>query len=229
MGSEHGDRIRAAAMFGVALTVYFPTSSAHLVGGDNAEFVTIFGWGGVAHPSGYPLYSILLRLLSWMPGGAVLGSSRVSAIISALGAEVVALPADRHDELVAVISHLPHLTAANLMVLASDALVDRTVLLRLAAGGFRDMTRIAAGQPGIWPDVCAENAPAMRELRNQSSRAILAPSRVKSLENSENPNLAARPTTIWESVTGPANRVCSAVRSRPTDAREKSHDARSRA
>ena len=84
MGSEHGDRIRAAAMFGVALTVYFPTSSAHLVGGDNAEFVTIFGWGGVAHPSGYPLYSILLRLLSWMPGGAVLGSSRVSAIIGAV-------------------------------------------------------------------------------------------------------------------------------------------------
>jgi prephenate dehydrogenase len=34
-------------------------------------------------------------------------------------------------------------------------------LLRLAAGGFRDMTRIAAGQPAIWPDVCIENAPAI--------------------------------------------------------------------
>ena len=34
-------------------------------------------------------------------------------------------------------------------------------LLRLAAGGFRDMTRVAAGHPGIWPDICAENAAAI--------------------------------------------------------------------
>jgi prephenate dehydrogenase len=34
-------------------------------------------------------------------------------------------------------------------------------LLRLAAGGFRDMTRVAAGHPGIWPDICADNAEAI--------------------------------------------------------------------
>jgi prephenate dehydrogenase len=34
-------------------------------------------------------------------------------------------------------------------------------LLRLAAGGFRDMTRVAAGSPGIWPDICAENSSAI--------------------------------------------------------------------
>jgi prephenate dehydrogenase len=38
---------------------------------------------------------------------------------------------------------------------------EHAALLRLAAGGFRDMTRIAAGQPGLWPDVCADNAPAI--------------------------------------------------------------------
>ncbi len=37
-------------------------------------------------------------------------------------------------------------------------------MLRLAAGGFRDMTRIAAGHPGIWPDICSENRTAITEV-----------------------------------------------------------------
>jgi hypothetical protein len=81
---EHRDRIATGALFAASLAVYFTTASAHLVGGDNAEFVTLFAYGGVAHPSGYPLYVILLRLCAWMPGGAVLGSSRVSAVLGAL-------------------------------------------------------------------------------------------------------------------------------------------------
>ena len=67
----------------------------------------------------------------------------------------------QHDALVAVVSHVPHLTAATLMNLADHKAEKHAALLRLAAGGFRDMTRIAAGQPGIWPDVCADNAPAI--------------------------------------------------------------------
>jgi prephenate dehydrogenase len=82
-------------------------------------------------------------------------------VASRLGAEVVALPPDRHDALVAMVSHVPHLTAATLMSLAADASEEHAVLLRLAAGGFRDMTRIAAGRPAIWPDICAENATAI--------------------------------------------------------------------
>ncbi len=78
------DLLRAGALFGVVFATYFATSSAHLAGGDNAEFVTIFTSGGVAHPSGYPLYCILLRMCAWMPGGPVLGSSRVTAVIAAL-------------------------------------------------------------------------------------------------------------------------------------------------
>lgn len=85
----------------------------------------------------------------------------VRSVVSDLGAEVVALPPDRHDTLVAMVSHVPHLTAATLMGLAADAAEEQAALLRLAAGGFRDMTRIAAGHPGIWPDVCAENSDAI--------------------------------------------------------------------
>lgn len=81
----------------------------------------------------------------------------LQAVISSLGANPVAVPAARHDDLVALVSHVPHLTAAALMNLAADAAAEDATLLRLAAGGFRDMTRIAAGHPGIWPDVVAEN------------------------------------------------------------------------
>ena len=81
----------------------------------------------------------------------------VRSAVTALGANVVELPAARHDALVALVSHVPHLTAATLMNLAADTAVEHATLLRLAAGGFRDMTRIAAGEPAIWPDVCVDN------------------------------------------------------------------------
>jgi prephenate dehydrogenase len=85
----------------------------------------------------------------------------VASIVSGLGAEVVALSPARHDSLVAVVSHVPHLAAATLMALADDRAEEHAALLRLAAGGFRDMTRIASGHPAIWPDICEENRDAI--------------------------------------------------------------------
>jgi prephenate dehydrogenase len=85
----------------------------------------------------------------------------IARIVSDLGAEVVALAPDRHDALVAVVSHVPHLTAAALMTVADQRAEEHAALLRLAAGGFRDMTRIAAGQPALWLDICAENRAAI--------------------------------------------------------------------
>jgi prephenate dehydrogenase len=104
----------------------------------------------------------------------------VRTIVSSLGAQVVELPPDRHDALVAVVSHVPHLTAASLMHLADERATEHRALLRLAAGGFRDMTRIAAGHPGIWPDICAENRDAIVEVLDglvtslQSVRDVVA-------------------------------------------------------
>jgi prephenate dehydrogenase len=85
----------------------------------------------------------------------------VRNVLAELGADVVALAPARHDALVAVVSHVPHLTAATLMDLAAGLGQEHAVLLQLAAGGFRDMTRIAAGQPSIWPDICDDNAEAI--------------------------------------------------------------------
>jgi len=87
--------------------------------------------------------------------------ARIRTVVAGLGADVVAVSPERHDELVAVVSHVPHLTAATLMGLAAEGAEEHAAMLRLAAGGFRDMTRIAAGHPGIWPDICAENRAAI--------------------------------------------------------------------
>jgi prephenate dehydrogenase len=87
--------------------------------------------------------------------------STVASVVRSLGAEVVALAPERHDALVAVVSHVPHLTAATLMALADTRSEEHAALLRLAAGGFRDMTRIASGHPAIWLDICGDNRDAI--------------------------------------------------------------------
>lgn len=81
----------------------------------------------------------------------------LQAVLASFGSDVITMNPERHDSLVAVVSHVPHLTAASLMCLADDRSELEAPLLRLAAGGFRDMTRIAAGHPGIWLDICDEN------------------------------------------------------------------------
>jgi len=87
----------------------------------------------------------------------------VAEVVRQLGGDVLALPAMRHDQLVAVTSHLPHLAAATLLSLARARADDHAAVMRLAAGGFRDMTRVASGHPAIWLDICRENQPAIVE------------------------------------------------------------------
>ncbi|MFZ9706306.1 MAG: prephenate dehydrogenase/arogenate dehydrogenase family protein [Ilumatobacteraceae bacterium] len=85
----------------------------------------------------------------------------VAALVREIGGDVLALPANRHDQLVAVTSHLPHLAAATLLSLARTRADDHAAVMRLAAGGFRDMTRVASGHPAIWLDICRENQSAI--------------------------------------------------------------------
>lgn len=85
----------------------------------------------------------------------------VRTLVSSFGAEAVALSPHDHDQLVAIVSHVPHLAATTLMDLAARNAEGQGALLRMAAGGFRDMTRIAAGHPGIWPDICVANRDAI--------------------------------------------------------------------
>jgi prephenate dehydrogenase len=83
------------------------------------------------------------------------------SVVRDLGATTLALSAEVHDRMVAMVSHVPHLVAGAMMNEASQLAKSDAALLRLASGGFRDMTRVAAGQPDIWPDVCIDNRDAI--------------------------------------------------------------------
>ncbi|NNN00216.1 MAG: prephenate dehydrogenase/arogenate dehydrogenase family protein [Acidimicrobiaceae bacterium] len=89
--------------------------------------------------------------------------SALHGVLREIGANVVAVNAEDHDRLVAVASHVPHLLAGSLMNEASRVAEQDAVLLQLAAGGFRDMTRVAAGDPMIWPDILFENRLAISQ------------------------------------------------------------------
>ncbi len=87
--------------------------------------------------------------------------STLHGILREIGANVVAVSAEDHDRLVSLASHVPHLLAGALMNEAAEAAKEDAVLLQLAAGGFRDMTRVAALDPTIWPDSLFENRDAI--------------------------------------------------------------------
>ena len=89
--------------------------------------------------------------------------SAVHALVSALGARVISVDADSHDEAVAIVSHVPHVAAAALVDLAAAHSGERGELMRLAAGGFKDTTRIAAGSSDLWTGICIDNAAALAE------------------------------------------------------------------
>jgi prephenate dehydrogenase len=97
--------------------------------------------------------------------------SRLNALLGAMGARVIAMEPELHDRAVSVISHLPHVLAMAIMNLALDR-ADEYPLLRLAAGGFRDMTRIAASHAGIWLDILMENRSAVVETMRECRESL---------------------------------------------------------
>jgi len=87
--------------------------------------------------------------------------------VVSLGADPLTLTPAAHDRMVATVSHVPHLAAAALMNVANRRSDEHLAMLRLAAGGFRDMTRIASGSPDIWPPICLQNADAITEALDE--------------------------------------------------------------
>lgn len=101
---------------------------------------------------------------------------RVHALVSEFGSRVLSVDADHHDEAVAIVSHVPHVAASALVELAAAHAGQDGELLRLAAGGFKDTTRIAAGSPELWTGICLDNAGAVasgvEELRAVLGRFV---------------------------------------------------------
>lgn len=90
---------------------------------------------------------------------------QVAAFWRALGSRVDLMDAEHHDKVLAVTSHLPHLLAFNIVNTADDLEgVLKGEILKYAAGGFTDFTRIAASDPTMWRDVFLNNKAALLEV-----------------------------------------------------------------
>lgn len=89
---------------------------------------------------------------------------RLMRFLSGLGVRILALDPRRHDEALALTSHLPQLLSSTLMGFADEVAKEGDGLPLLTAGGFRDMTRIAASSPDLWIDIVRENRSALLAL-----------------------------------------------------------------
>ncbi len=85
-------------------------------------------------------------------------------IVTDIGAIPVILPYAEHDFAVAGISHLPHIIAAQLVNLIHDNDVDNHTMHQLAAGGFKDITRIASSSSAMWEQICMTNTKNIIDL-----------------------------------------------------------------
>lgn len=81
-----------------------------------------------------------------------------------VGSEVVVMDPEKHDKVVAAISHLPHMVAYSLVNAVGDYRGCNENILKYSAGGFRDFTRIASSDPVMWRDIAVQNKAALLEM-----------------------------------------------------------------
>lgn len=110
------------------------------------------------------------------PEGADTGAvERLSAFWKTLGARVESMDAQRHDLVLAITSHLPHLIAYNIVSTAYDLEeVTEGEVVKYSAGGFRDFTRIAASDPTMWRDIFLTNKEAVLETLGRFTEDLIA-------------------------------------------------------
>ncbi|HZG72193.1 MAG TPA: prephenate dehydrogenase [Chondromyces sp.] len=87
-------------------------------------------------------------------------------------ARIIEVSAEDHDKLTGVISHFPHIIAASLVHQAQQYNKGNTLVSRLAAGGFRDITRIASSSPEMWRDISLHNKEVLLDLLKQWQREM---------------------------------------------------------
>lgn len=90
---------------------------------------------------------------------------RLKAFWMALGSKVDDMDPQHHDKVLAIVSHLPHIIAYNIVGTADDLeTVTDAEVIKYSASGFRDFTRLAASDPTMWRDICLHNKDAILEM-----------------------------------------------------------------
>ncbi len=91
--------------------------------------------------------------------------AKLSRFWEVCGSKVDRMDAGHHDLVLAIVSHLPHLIAYNIVGTADDLeTVTESEVIKYSASGFRDFTRLAASDPTMWRDVCLHNKDAILEM-----------------------------------------------------------------
>ncbi|HEX6230454.1 MAG TPA: prephenate dehydrogenase [Actinomycetota bacterium] len=103
----------------------------------------------------------IVWVLTPAPGTADGAAERIESWVAKVGARPIRMDPERHDRLVAVVSHLPQVASTALMGLAATEEAGEPEILLLAAGGFRDLTRLAASNPHLWSDILLANRDAV--------------------------------------------------------------------
>lgn len=109
---------------------------------------------------------------------------KLQRLIEAIGAKPLVMDAATHDALLAVTSHLPHITASLLVHLFMQTQDDHSVVEQLVAGGWRDGTRVAAGSPEMWRDICLANT---ESIINNIDRMAAELGKVREMLEEKNP------------------------------------------
>ena len=99
-------------------------------------------------------------------------STALVALLKSIGARILVMDARRHDEAAAAISHLPQLLAVDLVDFAARKNKKNKALFQLAAGGFRDMTRIASSPFPLWEEILANNRAPLRSVLREYGAMI---------------------------------------------------------
>ncbi|WP_421592653.1 prephenate/arogenate dehydrogenase family protein [Shinella sp. M27] len=98
---------------------------------------------------------------------------KLAAFWEALGSKVDEMDTEHHDKVLAIVSHLPHIIAYNIVGTADDLeTVTESEVIKYSASGFRDFTRLAASDPTMWRDVCLHNKDAILEMLSRFSEDL---------------------------------------------------------
>lgn len=122
-----------------------------------------------AHPH---LFENAVFVLTPLPGVPEEPLGDLAALVAATGAEVVFMDPEVHDRVVAMVSHLPQMVAVALVNAVEGASRDLPGLADMAAGGFRDTTRITSSPPEIWRDILLTNRGAALEALARFREAL---------------------------------------------------------
>ena len=90
--------------------------------------------------------------------------AKLRGLVDETMAVSIIIDAKKHDYITAAISHVPHVVASSLVGVVANADEENGLLAMLAAGGFRDITRIASSSPNMWKDICLTNRDSIGEF-----------------------------------------------------------------